>query len=145
SFSPELTYTDGTSTLTLTVTNTDELAEKSGWAFTDTLPDGLVVADPANVGATCDATVGASGSVITVEDGTLAAGETSCEITVDVTSSEVGSYDSSAENISDVVGIGLPGLATVEFQARDFGDAPASYGTLAVDNGPFHLIPDYDE
>ncbi|WP_454853662.1 DUF7927 domain-containing protein [Promicromonospora soli] len=143
SFAPADTYTGGTSTLTVTVTNTSDLAEKNGWAFTDTLPDGLVVADPANTGGTCDASVAATGSSIEITDGVLAAGEASCTITVDVTSTEIGQYDNCADNFSDVSGLDLPGCATVEFHRRDFGDAPASYGTDA-EAGAFHLVPGYD-
>ncbi|MFD6178432.1 hypothetical protein ACFWE7_15480, partial [Isoptericola sp. NPDC060282] len=124
SFAPASVPVGGTSTLTLTVTNTSELGPKDGWAFTDTLPDGLVLADPTNTGGTCDATTVASpgGSTIAVTDGSLAEGEESCTITVDVTSDTPTGADPSpktyancAENISDQVGILDPDCAEVEF------------------------------
>jgi uncharacterized repeat protein (TIGR01451 family) len=124
SFSPARVPTGGTSTLTLTVTNTSELAAKSGWAFTDNLPAGLVVADPNGVGGTCDATTTAApgSSDIEITDGQLAAGQESCTITVDVTSAtptgadpSPKTYQNCAANITDVVGMNLPACASVEF------------------------------
>jgi fimbrial isopeptide formation D2 family protein/uncharacterized repeat protein (TIGR01451 family)/LPXTG-motif cell wall-anchored protein len=122
SFSPASVPVGGRSTLTLTVTNTDELAAKSGWAFTDSLPDGLTVASPVATGGTCNATVSASGSTIGVTNGQLAANQRSCTITVDVTSQTPNgadpspkTYQNCAANISNVVGIDLPGCASVSF------------------------------
>nr|WP_084344288.1 DUF11 domain-containing protein [Microbacterium resistens] len=123
SFSPERVPVNGVSTLTFTVTNTDDLAEKRGWSFTDTLPEGLVVADPANIGGTCTAnTTAAAGSgTITVADGVLEFMEESCTITVDVTSASPGPADASpvvyancAENITSA-GLDAPACAEVEF------------------------------
>lgn len=124
SFAPASVPVGGTSTLTLTVTNTSELAAKNGWGFTDNLPAGLVVDDPANLGGTCDADVVAStgSGTIAVTNGVLTAGETSCTIIANVTSeapvpSEPSPkvYENCAANISNVVGINLPNCASVEF------------------------------
>lgn len=116
--------TGGTSTLTFTVTNTSELAAKAGWSFTDDLPEGLIVADEPNLGGTCNATTTASAgdTSIAITDGSLAAGEVSCTITVDVTSaSPAGAetspivYENCAANIVDPVGVNPPDCAQVEF------------------------------
>lgn len=124
SFSPASVPVNGTSTLTLTVTNTSELAAKSGWSFTDNLPTGLVVDDPASVGGTCnaDTTATAGSSTITVTNGVLTTAETSCTIKVNVTSdtpapSEASPkvYQNCAQNISKPIGINLPNCASVEF------------------------------
>lgn len=117
SFSPELEFVGDVSTLTLTVTNTSELAAKSGWSFTDQLPAGLVVADAPGIGGSCTANVQAAGGAteIVVEDGQLASGEVSCTITVDVTSSTAGVYVNGPDNITDLVGLNPPEPATVEF------------------------------
>ncbi|MFJ4210120.1 hypothetical protein ACIPY2_16830 [Paenarthrobacter sp. NPDC089675] len=107
SFSPALIGPGGTSTLTLTVTNTSELNAKDDWSITDTLPNGLVVAKTPKIGGTCVQSAGAplattatAGSgVISVTGGDLAAGQESCTITVDVTSDTEGSYVNGAANI----------------------------------------------
>lgn len=121
-FSPASVPTGGASTLTLTVTNTNELAEKAGWSFTDSLPAGLVVRSPANTGGTCSATVSApvGGSAVVVTNGLLNAGQASCTITLDVTSNTVGTYSNCAANITSHLGINLPGCAAVSFVATPF-------------------------
>jgi uncharacterized repeat protein (TIGR01451 family) len=115
-FSPTSVATGGVSTLTLTVTNTSELAAKNGWSFTDTLPDGLTIADPSAVASTCpaaDVTADAGGTEVTAT-GNLDAGMTSCTITVNVTSDEAGSYTNDADNVS-AIGLDYPGSSTVTF------------------------------
>ncbi|WP_162622954.1 DUF7927 domain-containing protein [Microbacterium suaedae] len=123
-FSPTSVPTGGTSTLTLTVTNTSELAAKDGWSFTDALPEGLVIAEEPNVASTCDATVTApaGGSEVEATQGRLVAGEVSCTVDVDVTSdTPVGDdespkeYLNDADNFTTLVGLTPPGPATVEF------------------------------
>ncbi|WP_035705050.1 DUF11 domain-containing protein, partial [Glycomyces tenuis] len=126
-FSPTSVPVNGTSTLTFTVTNTSELSAKAGWGFTDDLPEGLVVADPANTGGTCQATTAADpgGGTITVTDGVLDEGEVSCTITVDVTSDtptgdepSPKTYENCSANVTDRVGLLEPGCATVEFYSE---------------------------
>ncbi|MEN0084686.1 MAG: hypothetical protein AAGC66_07950 [Leifsonia sp.] len=114
-FTPTSVQTGGTSTLTFTVTNTSELASKTGWGFTDTLPAGLTVAN-GTVGGTCNATTTATagGTSIAVTNGTLAAGQTSCTITVQVTSPVAGSFTNGPGNVS-TVGLNPPGNTTVTF------------------------------
>ncbi|MFD5214162.1 GEVED domain-containing protein [Microbacterium sp. NPDC058345] len=117
SFAPASVPVGGTSTLTLTVTNTSELAAKNGWGFTDELPDGLTVASPSTVGGTCvaDVTAAAGSDSVTVANGALAAGSESCTITVPVTSETAAAYTNGADNITGETGIDLPGDSTVEF------------------------------
>ncbi len=118
SFDPDTVNVGGVSTLTMTVTNTSELAAKDGWSFTDTLPDDLVIAQAPNVGGSCDVTTDAAagGSTIAVTDGNLDAGEESCTITVDVTSDTAGTYTNDADNITTIVGLDPPGPSTVTFE-----------------------------
>jgi uncharacterized repeat protein (TIGR01451 family) len=120
SFTPAVVPTGGTSTLTFTVTNTDELAAKDGWSFTDALPAGLTIADPATVGGTCDATTAATagGTSIAVTDGALAAGEASCTITVPVTSAAAGSFTNGPANVT-TGGLTPPGDTTVTFESPE--------------------------
>lgn len=101
--------------LVLTVTNTSELGEKTGWSFIDTLPSGLTVAG--EVTHDCDAATiaGAVGSgTIVVSDGSLANGSTHCTITAPVTSSKGGVFENSAHNISSQ-GLDAPGSTFIEF------------------------------
>ncbi|HEX6354083.1 DUF7507 domain-containing protein [Actinophytocola sp.] len=126
SFSPASVAVGGVSTLTFTITNTTDLLAKNGWGFTQSLPEGLTVATPAGVGGTCDAATVATpgGSTITVTGGVLSAGQVSCTITVDVTSSTPGPNDPISKpyqicwvDLSNVVGLNLPNCAGVEFHS----------------------------
>lgn len=119
-FSPTTVKVGQTSTLTFTITNTDDLEAKNGWSFTDTLPAGLVFAGapvtdcPAGA-ATLDGT-SISGS------GNMDAGTVSCTFTVPITSDTEGSYTNGPSNIGPISGLLEPGDSTVVFTAAD---APA--------------------
>ena len=132
SFSPTSVPVGETSTLTLTITNTSELNAKTGWAFTDNLPTGLVLAQEPGVTTTCGDTTTVSapsgGSAIAVTNGSLAQGATHCTISVKVTSqSPRGAeasprlYSNGPSNMSGpgvnggMVGMRSPNTATVEF------------------------------
>ncbi|MET0448686.1 MAG: hypothetical protein ABW004_09775, partial [Aeromicrobium sp.] len=99
------------STLTYTITNTTELAAKPDWSFTNTLPAGLTVAPTPAVGGTCTNVTGAAFTVtaaagassVSAVGGDLAAGATSCTVTVNVVSTTVGSYTVGPANISTVL------------------------------------------
>ncbi|MBS1678814.1 MAG: DUF11 domain-containing protein [Actinobacteria bacterium] len=117
SFSPEINNVGGVSQLTYTITNTSELAAKEGWSFTDTLPEGLVVATPAMGSTTCaePTTIGAGagGGTVTVK-GTLAAEMSYCTVAVNVTSAKEARYVNGPDNVTET-GIEPPGEAPVEF------------------------------
>lgn len=117
SFSPEIVNVGGVSQLTFTITNTTELAAKEGWSFTDKLPAGLVVADPATGSTTCAApttiTATAGGDSIAVK-GSLAAEIAYCTVEVDVTSSKEGRYVNGPADVTET-GLEPPEEAPVEF------------------------------
>ncbi|WP_069385474.1 DUF7507 domain-containing protein [Cellulosimicrobium cellulans] len=114
-FSPTVVSPGRASTLTFTVTNTEELAAKNGWSFTDALPAGLVVATPNAVATTCPAgsVTAAAGSSTITASGNLSAGMTSCTITVGVTGFNAGSYTNGPDNITST-GLNEPGEATLD-------------------------------
>ncbi|WP_430644761.1 DUF6923 family protein, partial [Agromyces sp. GXS1127] len=142
SFDPSPAPAGGTSTLTFTITNTSELAAKEGWAFSDTLPGGLTIANPANIAETCDGaptvTANPGESAIAVSGGILGSGDVSCTISVDVTSEAPGYgepnvvYENCPDvNVTDLVGLEAPACAEVEFYSPltptgpDFGQCDA--------------------
>ncbi|QKS18851.1 DUF11 domain-containing protein [Curtobacterium sp. Csp1] len=116
SFSPAVQRLGDTSTLTFTVTNTSELGAKQGWGFTDNLPNGLVLAN-GNVGGTCNAatSVQAGGTTITTTNGNLAVGEKSCTITVQVTSTQAGTYQNCPNTNVTTTSLNQPACAAIEF------------------------------
>lgn len=107
-FSPTVIRSGQTSKLTLTVTNTNDLMAKTDWFITDTLPANLKIAATPNLGGTCVQRTGATltrtavpgSDKLTVVGGDLALGESSCTITVDVTSTVNGAYTNGPTNIA---------------------------------------------
>ena len=94
-------------TMYLTVVNTSELSEKTGWSFTDALPEGMIVADEPNVSSTCaaadiDATAG--GSEVVVDAGSIAGGVANCQIAVDVILGSGGEFTNVIEGATGLNG-----------------------------------------
>jgi uncharacterized repeat protein (TIGR01451 family) len=130
SFSPATLNAGGSSRLTFTITNTDELAAKNGWSLTDALPAGLVVGSPANATTACSGgqvTAPPGGSSITVR-GNLDSGQASCTAGVDVTASTPGTYTNSARNLTSS-GLEPPPPATVQFLQADLALAKSASGS----------------
>jgi uncharacterized repeat protein (TIGR01451 family) len=101
SFTPASIAANGTSTLTITLTNPDITAAGLSAALVDTLPSGVVIAATPNASTTC----GGSGAVVASSGGgsvtlpatrSIPAGSSStagsCTVSVDVTSAVGGSY-----------------------------------------------------
>ena len=116
SYSPTPVAAGTNSTLTLTVTNTSELAAKNGWSFSDALPAGLVIGGTATT--TCpNATLSAANGTGSISmTGDLSAGMTSCTITVPVTSASVATYISQPPDFT-LTGLNPPAAASVAFVA----------------------------
>ena len=119
-FSPTTVQTGQNTTLTFTVTNTDELAAKNGWSFTDTLPAGLSFSGAATTDCPAGAATLAGNQIAGA--GNLDAGMTSCTFTVPVTSATPGSFTNGPSNIGPIDGLLTPGSSTVVFTTPD---APA--------------------
>jgi hypothetical protein len=119
---------DGSTALTITLTNPNPVGTLSGLAFTDTLPAGLVVANPNGLANACGGTVTATAGTgsVTLADGSLPA-NASCAITVDVTATTGGSKINTTGAVSSIEG-GTGGTATASLLviapptiAKDFG------------------------
>ena len=128
-FSPNNINANDVSTLTLTLDNPDPTAVATLTAdLVDTMPTGVTIASPANVGGTCPGTVNATagGSTVTYTSGSQIPANSSCTITVDVTSSTPGTHtntipagslltnigDNSAETSADLTVNSPPGGVT---------------------------------
>ncbi|NJN45718.1 MAG: DUF11 domain-containing protein [Candidatus Competibacteraceae bacterium] len=122
-FAPGQILPGRVSTLTFTIDNTTGTVAASDLAFTENLPSGLVIADPANAsaavtsrasttcsGGTLTAVVGTG--VISFSGGTVNAGGV-CAVQVEVTGNAVGQYTSVVDVLSSSVGEGGPASATL--------------------------------
>ncbi|NVK21128.1 MAG: hypothetical protein HWD86_01295, partial [Kangiellaceae bacterium] len=104
-FSPSTVDFGNISTLTITLTNSNNFAATLQSDFVDTLPAGLVLATPANSSTTCTGTLTAAdgASAITLAAGATIPTSSSCTITADVTSATAGTYD----NVSGTLDTGM--------------------------------------
>ncbi len=105
-FAPDTIQVGGTSTLTFTIDNTDKGGSPvEDLAFTDTLPTGVVIANPTEASSTCDgmgdATAGASS--FTFGGGMVGTG-VSCTVQFNVTSMTVGSHDNESGDLTSSLG-----------------------------------------
>jgi len=110
SFSPASVAAGSSATLTYTIVNTTELAAKNGWSFTDKLSTGLRLATPADPATTCaaGAVMAMAGGDSVQVAGDLNAGETSCTVTVKVTSRTPGTFSNGPTNITTETGLNPP-------------------------------------
>jgi uncharacterized repeat protein (TIGR01451 family) len=118
SLAPAAVAPGSVATLTFTVTNTQELGDKDGWRFTDHLPSGLTLAD-STVGGTCGVagTAHPGGSTVDISEGRLLAGQSSCTVTVQVTSSSSQDYQICVPTSADVLGLKPQGCAPLSVGA----------------------------
>jgi uncharacterized repeat protein (TIGR01451 family) len=94
-FAPATMLPGATSTLTITLGNTNPFIVTLTSDMVDTLPTNLVLATPATVGGTCDpinVTATAAGSTVTYKSGGSIPANVGCTITVPVTSTHTGIY-----------------------------------------------------
>jgi len=121
SFNPDSTASSGdmtigvgdTGTLTYTITNTTDLQAKTGWSFTDDLDSHVTATGVVHTPTDCGGTVNVSGSTVTVTGGILAAGKSSCTVTVEVTASLGGPYANGPSNFSSLIGLLPPNTANL--------------------------------
>ena len=93
-FAPDSIGKYGTSTLTITLTNDNDISGVLIADLVDALPAPVVVADPANASTTCDSSVTADPGSASVTLGASAGfpAEGQCTITVSVTSGTAGTF-----------------------------------------------------
>jgi uncharacterized repeat protein (TIGR01451 family) len=130
-----VTRGDATS-LTFTVTNTAELVAKNGWSFTDNLPAGLQVATPNGASTTCPGAVvtSAAGGQSIKATGNLAAGQSSCTVTVNVLGAQAGVASNGANQLT-TTGLREPAQpATVTIAEPTSGQSVVAACSDAKDN-----------
>jgi uncharacterized repeat protein (TIGR01451 family) len=135
-FSPTAIPVDGASTLTLTITNPNAIA-LSGLAFADTFPANLVVAANPNSASTCGGTFAPAPADLSIDltGGTLAA-NTTCTVSVDVSSSIAGPYSNTADGVASTE-TGAAGAAsnTVVLNVVDAPTIEKSFLPISVPAG----------
>jgi CSLREA domain-containing protein len=109
---------NGTTSLTINISNPNTNVTLNGLAFTDTLPAGLVIAATPNLNNTCGgtATAAAGSSSLSLSGGTLAS-SASCAVTVNVTGTTAGDKNNSVQVTSTEGGTSATASATVTVAA----------------------------
>ncbi len=123
-FAPATIDAGATTTLTFTIDNSAAGAPVSDLSFTDNLPAGVSVADPASASTTCTGgtiTAVAGGNTIGYSGGTVAA-TSSCEIQVNVTANEPGTYTNTTEELTSSAGSSGTATATLTVNAAEPAD-----------------------
>ncbi len=146
SFAPSTIGPGSTSTLTFTISNAESPDPVSDIAFTDTLPAGVTIATPASATSTCGGTLSApdGGTTITFSNGVVALDST-CSITVDVTSSTPNVHTNTSGALTS--NAGSSGTATADLTVvttrpgftKSFAPSSISLGgrstlTFTIDN-----------
>ncbi len=112
SFAPSSIGLGGRATLTFTIDNSASTTKLMSLGFSDTLPPGMVIANPANASTTCGGasiTATPGGNTISVSGGMLDPG-TVCTVSVDVRAEAVGDL----VNVSgELTGMTFPGYQSV--------------------------------
>ena len=105
---------NGATSLTFTVSSTNQNLTLNGIAFTDSLPAGLVVATPNNLNTTCSgtATAVAGSSSVSLSGATLAPGA-SCTVSVNVQGTTAGVKNNSVQVTSTNGGTGNTSNASI--------------------------------
>jgi uncharacterized repeat protein (TIGR01451 family) len=121
-FSPTTIQSGQTSRMTFTVTNTDDLASKDGFSFTDNLPAGMSIAATPNFASTCTTpsipTGGTAGATSVSFLGSLTANQASCTFSIDVTATAAGTYvNAPTRNVTSLVGLNAPNTAQLVVEA----------------------------
>ncbi len=137
SFTPTTIEAGGVTTITLVITNPNVALALTGVAVTDTFPAGMTVAAPPNATNTCGGTfapVAGAGSV-SLSGGNIAAGG-NCTLSVDVTTSTLGSSVNTTSNVSSTNGgTGNTATATVVVNAVQPPSIVKSFSPTAIVSG----------
>jgi uncharacterized repeat protein (TIGR01451 family)/MYXO-CTERM domain-containing protein len=118
-FAPSSISVGESSTLTFTIDNTGSTLAVTDLAFTDTLPAGVVVANPASESATCvggTLTATAGGDTIAYMGGALDPGA-ACEVAVNVTSNTAGVFANTSGDLTS--NAGNSGAATASLTVEE--------------------------
>ena len=114
-FAPAVIPLDGVTTLTFTIDNSTSVLDATGIGFTDNLPSGMLVADPANASTSCTGgtLVADPGTAVVSYTGGTVPASSICTVDVDVVVSEAGSILNTTEDLTSSLGNSGPASASL--------------------------------
>lgn len=118
-FAPDTIGPGSVTTLQFNIDNAESPTPVDNLAFTDNLPAGMTIASPANPTSTCAGTVTApdGGGTISFSGGQVGA-DSSCAITVDVTSSTLGTHTNTSGDLTSDAGNSGPATDDLDVAAN---------------------------
>ncbi len=114
-FEPNSLDAGDDATLTYTIDNSASILDATTLSFANTLPAGLVLADPIGLFSNCvggNVTAGSGSSTFSYSDGTVPAGA-SCILQVNVTSLEGGTFENTTGDLTSSLGNSGPSNDTL--------------------------------
>ena len=113
-FSPATVDPGDVSTLTFTIDNTANLIDVGSLAFTDTFPDGMIVAGTPNGSTGCGGTFApnAADNALAFTGGSVAAGQ-ACTISVDVQALRAGALENVSGDLASDLPVDTPGAGAI--------------------------------
>ena len=135
-FSPATVAPGEISRLTFTIDNSDNQIAVGELTFTDSFPDGLVVADPPNVMTTCGGALApAAGTTsLAFSGGTVATGAT-CTVSVDVRAVISGPLMNTSGELSSDLPVTTPGASATLMVNEVPLSVSMSFGPSAINQG----------
>jgi outer membrane autotransporter protein len=139
-FMPSTIFQNGVSSLVFTIDNTAAMVAASALNFSNTLPANVTVAATPNATTTCGGSVTATAGTnsLALSGGSVGASST-CQVSVDVTSTVAGTYPNTPGNLSSSLGSSTPGAASltvnvdprgqVTFIQQSANDAPFGFSS----------------
>ena len=125
---------NGSTSLTFTIdSNANQNLTITGVGFIDSLPAGLVVANPTNIGGTCTGTVTAVAGASTISlSGQSIAANANCTLSVDVKGTTAGVKSDSVQVTSTSAGTGNTATASITVLAPPTISKGFGAGSIAV-------------
>lgn len=106
----------GTTTLVFTIDNSGSTVQADGLDFSDTLPTGMIIANPANATSTCSGgslSAPAGGGAVAYSGASVPAGG-NCTISVDISVASAGSYPNTSSSLTSSLGTSAAAADTLE-------------------------------
>jgi hypothetical protein len=130
-FAPAIIGSGGVSSLTFNIDNSASTAAASNFAFVDNLPADVTIAAAPNITNSCDAatSIVTNGTSVTVTNGSVPA-SSSCQISVDVTSSTIGIHTNTTGDLTS--DLGNSGTATADINVLAGISFTKSYATAVA-------------
>jgi uncharacterized repeat protein (TIGR01451 family) len=125
---------NGSETLTFTITNPNPAVDLTGVSFNDSLPSGLIIADPDSLEGSCnDGDIDVETDAISLTDGTVLAND-GCSFSINVYSTATGTQVDTTDPVTSNEG-GTGGTGTASIDVLSPPSIAAAFGSSLIQPG----------